>query len=175
MSRLWLGITCFVAGIVLVPVVIFSYLRLGGPPVAVTDPAFPFEKAIVHVPLHARIAREMPASAAIQPTPENLVAGATIYTQNCAFCHGLPGKPSAYAKHMYPSVPQLWKAHRAGVVGVSDDPVGATYWRVKNGIRLSGMPAYAGLLSEEQMWQVTLLLASADKPLPAAAQSALSH
>jgi mono/diheme cytochrome c family protein len=53
------------------------------------------------------------------------------------------------------------------VVGVSDDPVGETYWKVRNGIRLSGMPAFNNLLNETQMWQVSVLLANADKPLPA--------
>jgi mono/diheme cytochrome c family protein len=37
---------------------------------------------------------------------------------------------------------------------------------VANGIRLTGMPAYAGQLSEAEMWNVSLLLANADKPLP---------
>ena len=175
MRRLGVGVICFLAGLVVIPLGAFVYLKFGGPPVAVTDPAFPFEAQIVHVPLKARIAREMPASSPIPATPENLVAGAAIYRQNCAFCHGLPGKPSIYGNHMYPSVPQLWKAHRGGVVGVSDDPVGATYWRVKNGIRLTGMPAYADLLSEEQMWQVTQLLASADKPMPTQVQTELSR
>ena len=52
-------------------------------------------------------------------------------------------------------------------IGVSDDPAGETYWKVKNGIRLSGMPAYGKSLSEKQLWQVSLLLSMADKPLPA--------
>jgi mono/diheme cytochrome c family protein len=52
-------------------------------------------------------------------------------------------------------------------VGVSDDPVGETYWKVRNGIRLSGMPSFDTLLNETQMWQVSVLLANADKPLPA--------
>ena len=175
MSRIWLGISCFIAGLVLIPLFLFFYLRFGGPPVAVTDPAFAFEKTIVHMPLRARIAREMPASSPLQSTPENLAAGADIYTQNCAFCHGVPGRPSIYAKHMYPPAPQLWRSHRAGVVGVSDDPAGETYWKVKNGIRLTGMPAYEDLLNERQMWQVTLLLASAAKPLPPEVQAALSR
>jgi hypothetical protein len=51
-------------------------------------------------------------------------------------------------------------------VGVSDDPPGETYWKVANGIRLTGMPAYTKVLNPTQMWQVTLLLANADKPLP---------
>lgn len=173
MKKNFAGLLCFLAGLVLVPIVAFAYLKFGGPPVAVTDPAFPFEKDIVHVPLNARIAREMPHSWPIEPTPENLAAGAAIYRVDCAFCHGLPQKPSAYADHMYPPVPQLWKAHGQGVVGVSDDPVGETYWKVKNGIRLSGMPAYADLLTEQQMWQVSQLLASAAKPLPMDVQTQL--
>lgn len=175
MQRLGLGIACFVGGIIFVPLVAFAYLKVGSPPVAVTDPAFPYEKAIVHVPLDARIDREMPKSVPFQATPENLVAGATIYKQQCAFCHGLPNSPSSISKHMYPPAPQLWQAHGHGVVGVSDDPAGETYWKVKNGIRLAGMPAYADLLSEHQMWQVTLLVKSADQPLPAAATIELAH
>jgi mono/diheme cytochrome c family protein len=67
---------------------------------------------------------------------------------------------------MFPRAPQLWAKHKNGVVGVSDDPVGETYWKIKNGIRLTGMPAYEKVLTEQQLWQVTLLLARADKPLP---------
>ena len=66
---------------------------------------------------------------------------------------------------MFPSAPQLWVSHKAGVVGVSDDPVGETYWRVKNGIRLTGMPSYQKVLSVEQMWQVSLLLSKANEPM----------
>ncbi len=67
---------------------------------------------------------------------------------------------------MYPDAPQLWKRHRNGVVGVSDDEVGETYWRVSNGIRLTGMPSYRKVLSDTEMWQVSLLLKNADKELP---------
>jgi hypothetical protein len=71
---------------------------------------------------------------------------------------------------MYPKAPALWEKHRTGsVVGVSDDPPGETYWKVSNGIRLTGMPSFDKVLTETEMWQVTLLLANADKPLPPAA------
>ena len=71
---------------------------------------------------------------------------------------------------MFPSAPPLWDPHRDGaVVGVSDDPPGETYWKVANGIRLTGMPSYKTILTDTQMWQVSVLLANADKPLPPAA------
>jgi thiosulfate dehydrogenase len=54
-------------------------------------------------------------------------------------------------------------------MGVTDDPPGETYWKVANGIRLTGMPSYRSVLTDTQMWQVSLLLANADKPLPPAA------
>jgi mono/diheme cytochrome c family protein len=49
---------------------------------------------------------------------------------------------------------------------VSDDPAGETYWKVANGIRLTGMPAFKKTLTDTQMWQVTLLLKNADQQLP---------
>jgi thiosulfate dehydrogenase len=175
MHRFWIGVSCFVGGVLSVCLAISLYLRFGVPPVAVTDPAFPMEKQIVQIPLNARIKREMPGSSPVKTTPANLIAGAQIYGQHCAFCHGTMAGAAPIAQHMYPPVPQLWAKHHNGVVGVSDDPVGETFWKVKNGIRLSGMPAYADLLSEEQMWMVSVLLKSADQPLPSAVTTQLQH
>ena len=50
---------------------------------------------------------------------------------------------------------------------VTDEPEGITYWKVTHGIRLSGMPGFEGALSNTQRWQVTMLVASADRLSPA--------
>jgi thiosulfate dehydrogenase len=164
-----------VLGVLLVPVTIMLYFHLGHPPVAVADPGFPMEEQIVHVPLHARIDKEAPKSAPIEPSPVNLQAGALIYRQQCAACHGMYPAASSFAASMYPEAPQLWKPEGNGVVGVSDDPPGETFWKVDNGIRLSGMPSYRKVLNPTQEWQVALLLANADKPLPPAVISLLQQ
>jgi mono/diheme cytochrome c family protein len=153
-------------GLLVIPLCIWVYLTAGSPPVATADSAFPFEARIVHVPLHTRIARELVKTPPVGASPTNLEIGAHIYRQQCAACHGLYGRPSTFAKGMYPKAPQLWEPHRDGVVGVSDDPPGETYWKVANGIRLTGMPAFNHILNETEMWQVSQLLANADKPLP---------
>jgi mono/diheme cytochrome c family protein len=70
---------------------------------------------------------------------------------------------------MFPKPPQFFQGQ-----GVTDDPVGETYWKAKNGIRLTGMPAYGPSLSEQQLWQASLLLAHADK-LPPSVQKVLSE
>jgi len=169
MKRLPLAISSFVVGVVLLPLVVYLDLTFGKPPVATNDPPFPMEAKVVEVPLEARIKREMPASSPIPASDENLNAGASIYDDKCEFCHGTADAPSPMAKSMFPPAPQLWEKHANAAVGVSGDPVGETYWKVKNGIRLTGMPSYGKALSETQMWQVSLLLSMADKPLPAEA------
>ena len=151
----------------------FLYLKYGHPPVAAADPAFPMEAQIVHVPLGARIAKEM-KSPPFAADETGLEAGAKIYATQCASCHGIPGHDVPYARWMYPSAPQLWKKHGHGVVGVSDDEPGETYWKVSNGIRLTGMPAYQHILSETEMWQVSLLLKNADQPLTPAVTETLT-
>jgi hypothetical protein len=61
---------------------------------------------------------------------------------------------TAIAKGMFPLPPQLFEPGK----GSGKSPVGGIYWRVKYGIRMTGMPGYAGSLSETEMWQVSLLL-----------------
>lgn len=160
----------FALGFLFALVVLFAgaylYLKYGHPPVATADPAFPMEAQIVRVPLAARIDREL-EKPPFGTSEDGYEAGAKIYQANCASCHGTPAHESAFAKYMYPTAPQLFKKHRTGnVVGVSDDEAGETYWKIKNGIRLGGMPAFQHLYSETQMWQVALLLKNADQSLP---------
>jgi thiosulfate dehydrogenase len=162
-GKLFLG---FLLGVAAVVVAAFLYLRFSALPVAVADQAFPLEKQIVRLPLGARIDKEkkLPPFGTGEDAFEG---GAHVYKAQCASCHGAPGKDVAFAKHMYPDAPQLWKKHaKSDVVGVSDDDAGETYWKVANGIRLTGMPSYKHVLSDTQMWQVSLLLKNADKELP---------
>jgi thiosulfate dehydrogenase len=162
-----------IVGVVLVAGGLFAYLRIGNVPVATADSPFPMERQITHRALDARIDKEMIKDAPVAANDATFLAGATVYRQQCASCHGVRGKDSSFAKYMFPDAPQLFvKHHHGDVVGVSDDPPGETYWKVANGIRLTGMPAYKNLLSETQMWQVAQLLANADK-LPADVQAAL--
>jgi thiosulfate dehydrogenase len=164
----------FVAAFVVVAVCGWGYLRLGHPPVATADKAFPFEAQIVKVPLNARIDREM-EKPPFAGSEEVYVSGAMVYKENCAQCHGVPGQDVDYAKWMYPVAPQLFKKHaKNNVVGVSDDEPGETFWKVKHGIRLTGMPSFEHTLSNEDIWDVTLLLKAADQPMSTAVKGTLT-
>ena len=149
----------------------FVYLRYGDPPVATADKPFPYEETIVHIALNARIDRQL-ATAPLNPTSDNLVAGAQVYVAQCAVCHGTPLQNGSFGQWEYPIATRLWTKHANGVVGVSDDPSNVSYWKVKNGIRLTGMPSFQHILTEPEMWQVSLLIAQADKQqLPAVTET----
>lgn len=135
-------------------------------PVTVADKPFTWEEQIVQMYRNHRIAKEMPKNAPVEADAYNLLTGMQVYRSQCASCHGLYGQSSTFAAHMYPKAPELWKLRAGGAVGVSDVPVGRTFWHVANGHRLTGMPSYKGVLTDTQMWQVSLLLANANKPLP---------
>lgn len=155
-------------GLALVPVGAYVYITGGSAPVATSDGDMPFEKFLARKALHARIAKEMPKNVPIETSEANYLAGAQLYKEHCAVCHGVPLAPkTAIASGMYPKPPQLLVGK-----GVTDDEPGESYWKIANGIRLSGMPGFSKSLSETQMWQVAILLANADK-LPASAKTAL--
>lgn len=171
MGRFLFGI---ILGVLLVPLGVYVWLSSGKPPVAVADPPLFDEERITGTALHARIEHEMPQRAGADPDEHTFVAGARVYVEKCAVCHGIHGKPAGIGQNMYPAAPQLWEKHESStVVGVSDDPVGETYWKVANGIRLTGMPDFKTQLTNNEMWEVSVLLANADKPLPPAALSLL--
>ena len=158
-----------VIGLILVPLVVYVYFSSGSAPVATSAPPMPFERTFARMALHARLDKEMPKSAPVNADEAAYTAGAQVYKDHCAVCHGLPGQPqTAIAKGMFPEPPKLMEG-----TGVTDDPAGETYWKVAGGIRMTGMPGFDKTLSTTQMWQVSLLLANADK-LPQAAKGILA-
>ena len=148
-----------IVGVVLVPVGAYFYFASGSAPVATTDNTMPFEATLANKALHTRIDKEMPKTVPIAADEAAFMAGAQIYREHCSVCHGAPGmEQSPIAKGMFPKPPHLFRGK-----GVTDDEAGGTYWKVANGIRLTGMPGFKSNLSETQMWQVSLLMAHADK------------
>ena len=152
-----------VAAIILFAAGAYILAATGSLPVATASSPLPFEKSLAKMALNARIKHEMPKDVPIQPDEANLLAGAHVYAEHCAVCHGLPGQPkAAIAKGMFPEPPELFHGK-----GVTDDPPGESYWKTVNGIRLSGMPGFKGNISDMELWQVSLLVANADKISPA--------
>ncbi len=159
-----------VTGILLMPFGFYLYCRSGHAPVATASAPMPLERFFAKTALHATIRREAPKTVPFPATADNLFGGVMVYRQNCAFCHSLPNqRPSPASRGMFPRPPELFS--QRGMV--TNDPAGVTYWKVKNGIRLTGMPGFSQSLSNLQMWQVSLLLKHANR-LPATVAAALN-
>ena len=92
------------------------------------------------------------AAAMVNPIPateESIAAGAAIYSQYCAVCHGPEGRgdgPGGAALEPKPA-----DLHADHVQVLTD---GGLFWFITNGAEGTGMPAWESVLSEEQRWQL---------------------
>ena len=89
----------------------------------------------------------------IPPAPTNVQAsieeGDNLFGTECAACHGLDGhSPTDAGRWMYPRSADLTSPE---VQQYSDREL---FWIVKNGIRLSGMPAFGPVESDEHVWNL---------------------
>ncbi len=83
---------------------------------------------------------------------QGVKAGAIHYAENCQLCHGAPGrKPGELAEGLMPRPPDLAKT-------ASNWTVPELFWIVKNGIRMTGMPAWGPTHDEQELWQVVAFI-----------------
>jgi thiosulfate dehydrogenase len=162
----------FISGVaaVLVFGLIFAYVLLQSGLIPANADGKPggLELWAANTSLSATLRREAPKG----PNPEaltdsNLTEGVKLYGQHCALCHGTAAGDatlSSVAKGLYPAPPQF------GTDGVEDDPEGVSYWKIKHGIRLTGMPSWAATLNDRQIWTIALFLKHMDK-LPTGPQA----
>jgi thiosulfate dehydrogenase len=154
-----LGIILGVAG---VAAGVYLYFATGHAPVAASAAEMPFERKFAKLALHSYLDKLPHPEPQVPADEKNLLDGAKTYKSHCAVCHGQPDlAPTPIAQGMAPKPPQLFKG-----MGVTDDEPWETYWKVENGIRMTGMPGFKGRLTEPEIWQVTQLVKNADKIMP---------
>lgn len=150
MRKILLGAVLTLALLLLSALVV---TRLGLMPVSADGPHSNLEARIMPAVLHASIVRH--ASGETNPLPlneDNLKAAVDTYRTMCARCHSTPaGNPSVYGRSFYPAAPQLPE-------GMSPYTDAQLFWLIKHGIRNTGMPAWSGMLSDDEIWQIVSLL-----------------
>ncbi|MDA8130117.1 MAG: c-type cytochrome [Elusimicrobia bacterium] len=100
----------------------------------------------------------------LQADEKTLKAGAEVYLNHCAGCHGLPYNPnSEFGRSFNPPVPQFFTE-------APDMSDAQNFYVTLHGIRWTGMPAWGKTLSETEIWQVVTFLANTGKLPPAAAK-----
>ena len=158
-----------VVGICLLLLAGYLFATRGGISLATKGGPLPMERFVVSKALDASIGPSAQDQSPLHADEANLLAGAKVYQQSCAGCHGKLDQPaSPMGEKFYPHIPQLLPPSK----GVTDDPVGTTHWVVKNGIRFSAMASFEGTLTDNEIWQVSQFLRNADK-LPPPVQDSL--
>jgi len=161
----------FVLGVLVTLVVLalagYVGVREGALPAGADNPPGKLETWAAKTSLKAAIGRETEGLQSPIPADDlNLTAGVKLYEVHCAVCHGASdAQASAIAKGLNIRAPQLAKH------GVTDDPAAETFWKVKHGIRFTGMPGFGASLSDTELWQVSLFLSKMDALPPGAASA----
>ena len=84
--------------------------------------------------------------------PAMVSKGFGYYHISCVPCHGAPGvTPSTFARGLNPPPPSLAEA-------VPDWTPSELYWITKNGIKMSGMPAFSPSYGEDELWALVAFL-----------------
>ena len=98
----------------------------------------------------------------LAPTEENIVAGAHLYLDHCAGCHGVPSNPdSQFARSFNPPVPSFF-------TDAPDMPENQNFYIIQHGIRWTGMPSWQKTLNDTEIWQVVTFMSNIEKlPAPA--------
>jgi mono/diheme cytochrome c family protein len=150
----------FFLGLILPAVILLALAWTGSLPVRATDRPSHLETRIAMHAMDARVAKE--ARGISNPMPAdtaNLFDGMRLYKDDCAGCHGMPGKPSAFGRNFYPHAPQFSEDY--------DMEPGESFVVVKQGVRYTGMAAWDGIIPDSDIWKVVTFLTHV-KTLPPA-------
>jgi len=155
-----------VATIVALVLAVVAVAHLGLYPVGADNPPGHLEQTLAMRAMDVYADKHKPeGDNPIAITPANLTDGAKQYEQNCAFCHGgAKARISPMENQFNQPVPQL-------INRVPHDPPAWIFWVTKHGVRMTGMPAWTGILSDEDIWKIVAFIKNSDK-LPADTQAA---
>jgi len=155
----------FIAGVVTAFVVlaigVITTSRMGLYPIGADSPPSSLERMLAGRAMDVYADKHKPEGAnPVAPTPANLMEGARSYEKNCALCHGgAKSKISPMVDKFNPPVPQL-------INRIPHDEEAWLFWVTKHGVRMTGMPTWSGILSDDDIWKIVGFIKHSDK-LPA--------
>ena len=150
MKAFILGILLTIAAIIVVGIFVAETGRVD---MRADQPPPYLERRLAGGAMDASVDRNAPkATNPLQPTNDNLIAGAKVYLDHCALCHGDAARPQApLAESFYPRPPQF--VSDAADMGDQDN-----YYITQHGIRWSGMPGWKNVLSDREIWEVVTFI-----------------
>ncbi|MBX9686188.1 MAG: cytochrome c [Candidatus Obscuribacterales bacterium] len=125
------------------------------------EAASDLERWMAGISLKATIKREAQRKSPLTADGQNLLAGAKLYAGYCSGCHGAPLNPMpSFATAYSPAAPLFLED------SPKNDDEKEIYWKIEHGIRFTGMPSFKKMLSEKEIWQLSLFLKNLEKLPP---------
>ena len=91
--------------------------------------------------------------------PKRIQTGLVHYHEMCTTCHGAPGvNISEIGQGLNPDPPELSDVGR-------DEPE-ETFWVVKNGIKMTGMPSFGVTHTDDEIWDIVAFVRKMGKLTP---------
>ena len=85
--------------------------------------------------------------------PRLAAAGFRHYHAMCRLCHNAPGYPrTEISRGLYPAPPDF-TAKDTALPSTAE-----IYWIARNGIKMTGMPAFGGTHSDEELWEIVFFV-----------------
>jgi mono/diheme cytochrome c family protein len=155
----------FILGVILTLVALYGgfYLTIkqGWFPIGADNPPGKLERKYADLAMDEYVDKHMPqGNNPMETNSENLMQGAMLYEKHCALCHG-GGKDrtSPLAHKFSPPAPQILQH-------IPHDEDAHLWWVVKHGIRMTGMPSWDGMVSDDDLWRVIGFVKHSDKLPP---------
>jgi thiosulfate dehydrogenase len=145
---------------------VFLVSRLGWYPIGADNRPSVLERTLASRAMDVYADKHKPDGGnPVAPTPANLTEGARKYEEHCALCHGgAKVKISPIGDKFNPPAPQL-------INRIPHDEEAWLFWITKHGVRMTGMPTWDGILSDEDIWKIIAFIKRSNK-LPADVESA---
>lgn len=146
-------LTGFLLGLVATIGAAGLYVYSGTFNVAAVEPHSALEAWVLNIALERSVrARAQAITPPPMPRGQQIGQAFRLFDEMCTQCHGAPGKaPTMVGKGLNPPPPSLSKAaerwRRAEL-----------FWIVKNGIKMTGMPAFGPTHSDEDLWLLVAFL-----------------
>ncbi|HKJ43212.1 MAG TPA: cytochrome c [Sunxiuqinia sp.] len=129
----------------------YLYISSGSYNISQLSPHNSLTKAIIRTTKHNSINKR---AKDIQ-VPENLkdsamlVEGFQHYNEMCVMCHAAPGEEAGeMTEGLYPEPPKLYKHPEP-------DAAQQFFWVIKNGIKMTSMPAFGPTHDDQKIWAIT--------------------
>jgi mono/diheme cytochrome c family protein len=139
-----------------------AFVFSGGYNVAATDAHAGLTRWVLNTAMERSVSsRATSVKAPAQFTDEQVKSGFSEFNEMCVGCHGAPGKERGETgKGLNPSPPDL-------VQHASHWSNAEVFWIIKNGIKMTGMPAFGPTHSDDRLWTLVAFVKKLPQLSPA--------